>query len=75
MNKLKMVKFTDNDFELDVSTDSENETIWLTLDEMGLLFDRDRSVIGKHVRNVLKEECEGKSVWAKFARTGSDGKE
>lgn len=69
-----MVKFTDNDFELEVSTDSENETVWLTLEEMGLLFSRDRSVIGKHVRNVLKEECEGKPVWAKFARTGTDGK-
>ena len=74
MNKLQMVKFTDNDFELDVRADSENETIWLSLDEIGLLFDRDRSVIGKHVHNVLKEECEGKTVWAKFARTGSDGK-
>ena len=74
MNKLQMVRFTDNDFELDVRADSENETVWLTLDEMGLLFKRDRSVIGKHVKNVLNEECQGKSVGAKFARTGSDDK-
>lgn len=74
MNKFDLVKFTDNDFELDVRADSENETVWLTLDEMGQLFKRDRSVIGKHVKNVLNEECKGKSVWAKFARTGNDGK-
>lgn len=74
MNKFDLVKFTDKGFELDVRADSEHETVWLTLDEMGLLFKRDRSVIGKHVKNVLQEECQGKSVWAKFARAGSDGK-
>lgn len=41
---------------------------------MGLLFKRDGSVIGKHIKNVLQEECQRKSVWAKFARTGSDYK-
>ena len=41
---------------------------------MAALFGRDRSVIGKHVKNALAEECEKDSVWAKFARTGSDGK-
>ena len=74
MNNYQMVKFTDNDFELDVRTDSENETVWLTLDEIGLLFGRDRSVIGKHVRNILKEECDEKTVRANFARTANDGK-
>ena len=31
-------------------------------------------MIGKHVRNALKEECDKNSVWAKFARTAPDGK-
>lgn len=74
MNNYQMVKFTDNNFELDVRADSENETVWLTLDEIGLLFGRDRSVIGKHVRNILKEECDEKTVRANFARTANDGK-
>lgn len=59
---------------MDVNTVSENDTVWLTLNEIGLLFDRNRSVIGKHVRNILKEECDEKSVRANFARTANDGK-
>ena len=43
---------------------------------MAELFQRDRSVIGKHVRNIFKEgELDKNSVWAKFAYTASDGKE
>ena len=41
---------------------------------MAVLFGRDRSVIGKHVNNALKEELKKTSVWAKFARTGTDNK-
>ena len=74
MNKFDLVKFTDNDFELDVRADSEHETVWLTLDEIGLLFGRDRSVIGKHIHNILVEECDEESVRANFARTANDGK-
>lgn len=74
MNKLDLIKFQDSGFELTVRADPSNDTVWLSLDEMSLLFSRDRSVIGKHVRNVLKEECKGYSVCANFARTGTDGK-
>ena len=52
------------------------ETVWLSIDEMAILFDRDKSVIGKHIRNIFKEEEEllKESVWAKFAYTASDNK-
>ena len=53
----------------------ENETVWLSIDEMSHLFGRDISVIGKHIRNIFKEgELIKDSVWAKFAYTASDGK-
>ncbi|SDB07718.1 Virulence protein RhuM family protein [Pseudobutyrivibrio sp. YE44] len=53
-----------------------NETVWLSIDQMAELFQRDRSVIGKHVRNIFKEgELEKEAVWAKFAYTAADGKE
>ena len=53
----------------------ENETVWLSIDEMSSLFGRDISVIGKHIRNIFKEEELIKElVWAKFAYTASDGK-
>lgn len=53
----------------------DGDTVWLSLDQMATLFQRDRSVIGKHVRNIFKEgELEEDSVRAKFAQTASDGK-
>ena len=73
-NKYELIKFEDGDFSLDVNVSPKDETVWLSLDEMSKLFGRDRSVIGKHVRNVIKEEKFDFQVWAKFARTGDDGK-
>lgn len=53
----------------------KNETVWLSIEEMSQLFGRDISVIGKHIRNIFKEEELVKdSVWAKFAYTAVDGK-
>ena len=56
MNNYEMVKFTDNGFELDVRADSENETVWLTQDEMALLFDSDRTRITRHINNIFQDE-------------------
>lgn len=33
----------------------DNDTVWLSIDQMADLFQRDRSVIGKHIRNIFKE--------------------
>lgn len=53
----------------------EEESVWLSIDEMAILFDRDKSVIGKHIRNIFKEEeLLKESVWTKFAYTASDNK-
>lgn len=52
-----------------------NDTVWLSIEQMAELFQRDRSVIGKHIRNIFKEgELKKESVWAKFAHTADDGK-
>lgn len=53
MNKFDLVKFTDNDFELDVRADSEHETVWLTAEEMGNLFGVNRPDIVKHVNKII----------------------
>jgi len=53
----------------------ENDTVWLSIDQMSELFDRDKSVVGKHIRTIFAEgELEKSSVWAKNAYTASDGK-
>lgn len=51
------------------------ETVWLTQEQMGQLFGRDRSVVTKHIRNAFTEgELEREAVCAKFAHTAADGK-
>ena len=42
MNKFDLVNFTDNDFELDVRTDVEHETVWLTQEEISFLFEKNK---------------------------------
>ena len=34
----------------------ENESVWLTLNQIALLFDRDKSVISRHIANIFKEK-------------------
>jgi len=56
MDKYKLVKFTDEGFELDVRTDAESETVWLSQKEMSLLFDVSTDNIGLHINNILREK-------------------
>ncbi|MCX5770124.1 MAG: virulence RhuM family protein [Candidatus Hydrogenedentes bacterium] len=63
----------DGQVSLDVRL--ERDTVWLTQKQMAALFDTERSVITKHLRNVLKEgELDREAVCAKFAHTAEDGK-
>ncbi len=73
MKKFEIVKFVDDDFELDVRTDKENETVWLNTEEISLLFGRDYKTIRKHINNALKEELDEQVVVAKFANTSKHG--
>lgn len=63
----------DGQAKLDVRL--EKETIWLRLDQIAVLFGRDKSVISRHLNNVFKsQELLRDSVVAKNATTASDGK-
>lgn len=73
--KADMIIYTTEDGLTKVETTFDGDTVWLSIDQMAELFQRERSVIGKHVRNIFKEgELEKESVWAKFAYTATDGK-
>lgn len=53
----------------------KNETVWLSLNQMSDLFERDKSVISRHIRNIFEEgELDRLSVVAKNATTAIDGK-
>ena len=75
MNYYKLIKFKDNEFELDVNVSPEEDTVWLTKDEIALLFERDRTVISKHINNIYKEgELDEQSTCAKNAQVQLEGK-
>ena len=62
MDKFDLVRFTDNDFELDVRADSENETVCLTQEQIAFLFERNQGVISRHISNIYKEGELGKDT-------------
>lgn len=73
MSNIEIYESDDGSVRLDVQL--EDETVWLRLDQMALLFGRDKSTISRHIKNVFDEgELSQKSVVAKNATTGPDGK-
>jgi prophage maintenance system killer protein len=72
---MDVVLYNTDEGRVQLEVHLDNETVWLTQDQMAELFGRERSVITKHVRNVFNEgELEEDSVRAKFAHTAADGK-
>lgn len=58
-----------------INVNMQNETVWLSLEQMADLFQRDKSTISRHIKNIFDEgELVRSSVVAKFATTASDGK-
>ncbi len=51
----------------------EKETVWLSLNQMADLFNRDKSIVSRHLRNIFNgKELTRNSVVAKFATTATD---
>ncbi len=73
LQQIQIYQSKDGQLELKVTLD--NETVWLSLDQMSQLFEHDKSVISRHLRNLLNEqELERSAVVAKNATTAKDGK-
>ena len=53
--KYELIKFEDGEFSLDVNVSPDEETVWLSANEISLLFNRDPKTIRKHINNVLKK--------------------
>lgn len=74
-NRGKIVIYQTKDGNTSIDVKLENETVWLTLSQITELFDRDKSVVSRHISNVFREgELDRNSVVAKNATTASDGK-
>lgn len=73
--KAELVIFKAQDGNVKLNVNIENETVWLSLDQMSELFERDKSTISRHIKNIFKDgELSQDSVVANFATTASDGK-
>jgi prophage maintenance system killer protein len=61
--------------QVQVEVQFEGESFWLSLNQIAVLFERDKSVISRHLKNIFQsEELDRSSVVAKNATTASDGK-
>lgn len=73
--KTELVIFKAQDGNVSLDVNVENETVWLSLDQMSELFERDKSTISRHIKNIFKDgELSQNSVVANFATAASDGK-
>jgi len=70
-NKGEIIIYQTEDARIDVRLEREN--IWLTRQQLAVLFGRDYKTISKHINNALKEELAGQVVVAKFAHTTQHG--
>ena len=74
-NSSELIIYTTEDGLTKIDVTFDNDTVWLSLDQLATLFQRDKSTISRHIRNVFNEgELNRNSVVAKFATTATDGK-
>ena len=75
MRKSNIIIYTTEDGLSKIETTFDGDTVWLSIDQMAELFQRDKSTISRHIKNIF---CEGElvkdSVVANFATTAADGK-
>jgi prophage maintenance system killer protein len=72
-NQIIIYQTPDGQATLDVTL--EHDTVWLSLNQLSTLFERDKSVISRHLKNIFtEEELDRSSVVAKNATTAHDGK-
>lgn len=70
----EIIIFTTDDGKVSINTQFDEETVWLSLDQMAELFDRNKSTISRHINNVFEEgELERSATVAKFATVQNEG--
>ncbi len=74
-NNSEIIIYQSHDGQTKVDVRIDGDTVWLSLNQIAELFQRDKSVISRHIKNVFDEgELEASSVVAKNATTAADGK-
>lgn len=75
MKKNSEIEFYQSpDGQTEVQVTFDDDTVWLSQGQLGQLFERDRTVVGRHIRNIFKEgELDKNVVCADFAHTTEHG--
>ena len=74
MSDYELIKYIDNEFEIDVNVSPYEDTVWLSLIDMTNLFDRDKTVVSRHIKNIFKEgELDKERTVAKNAQVQMEG--
>ena len=74
-NNTELIIYQTEDGRTKIDVHMENETVWLSLDQMAELFQRDKSTISRHIKHIFEEgELTREAVVANFATTATDGK-
>ena len=74
-NNSELMMYTTEDGITKIDVTFVDETVWLSLDQMAELFQRDKSTVSRHIKNIFSEnELVRESVVANFATTATDGK-
>tara|TARA_R110000868_G_scaffold72018_6_gene210216 strand:+ start:279 stop:929 length:651 start_codon:yes stop_codon:yes gene_type:complete len=75
MKKNSEIEFYQSpDGQTEVQVTFDDDTVWLSQEQLGQLFDRDRTVVGRHIRNIFKEgELDKNVVCADFTHTTEHG--
>ena len=66
--KYNLIKFEDGEVVLDVKISPNEDTLWLTQEQIALLFGKAKSTINEHIRNILKNELDETQVMRKFGK-------
>ncbi len=75
-NKGNIILYQTADGESKIEVTLRNDTVWLTADQMAELFQRNKSTISRHIKNIFDiGELQPDSVVAKNATTATDGKQ
>ena len=73
-NNSKMIIYTTEDGLVKIETTFNDETVWLSLDQMSSLFQRDKSTISRHIKNIYEEgELVREATVANFATVQNEG--
>lgn len=72
LSEIVLFESSDGEASLDIQTD--RETVWLSLNQISSLFDRDKSTISRHIKNVYEDrELDESSTIALFATVQNEG--